>query len=106
MDSKDFEKFIQKEHIRLLKSFPCDKMDKETFARTVKLNEEVGELNEAILKASFLQRKEKDHKLAKKNLEDEFADVIITAFLLAERMKVDLWRALEKKVERIKKRRY
>lgn len=106
MNSQDFAKFIQKEHKRLLKSFPCDKMDKETFARTVKMNEEVGELNEAILKYFFLKKSKEAKAFTKRDLEDEFADVVITTFLLAERMKVDLWQALENKVEKIKKRKY
>jgi len=102
MEFGDLLKFIENESERLIKYYPCDNMDKETYARAVKLVEEVGELFNEILKNSTLQRKEKQN--VHENLSEEFADVIITTLLLAKRMDVDVKRALEKKVEKINKR--
>ena len=51
-----------------------------------------------------LQRKQKLDNHDKENLPEEFADVIITALLLAKAMNVDIEAALEKKVEKVNKR--
>src|SRR3989338_7102317 len=97
MDFKNLLAIIKVESDRLIKYFPCDGMDKETYARSVKLVEEVGELFSEILKHSSLQRKEKIVKGAD-DLSEEFADVIITTLLLAERMNINIGKALEKKI--------
>lgn len=69
-------------------------------SRTVKLNEEVGELCEAILADTEQQpRKNKDF-----DLESEIADVIITTLLIAKEKNIDVTTALEKKMKKIKGR--
>ncbi|PIO04297.1 hypothetical protein COT48_01135, partial [Candidatus Woesearchaeota archaeon CG08_land_8_20_14_0_20_47_9] len=96
MDFTHFLRLIHAESERLAKHYPCDSMDRETFARAVKLGEEVGELFSEILKHSALQRKEKmqGYDKDKESLAEEFADVIITSLLLAERMNIDIESAL------------
>jgi NTP pyrophosphatase (non-canonical NTP hydrolase) len=73
-------------------------------ARTVKLTEELGELCDEVLSHSSMQRKDKLDKHSQEDLMDEFADVVITTFLLAEIMKVDIGKALEKKIDKIDER--
>ena len=69
-------------------------------SRTVKLNEEVGELCEAVLAESNQQpRKGKTF-----DLEGEIADVIITTLLIAKQKEINVNEALITKIEKIKKR--
>lgn len=104
MKIKDLEKFIKKEDKRLRKKFPNEDNGKRILARMVKITEEVGELADEILSYNSMQRKEKLDKYSKEELLDEFADVIITTFLLAEIVKVDIEKGLKKKIKKIDKR--
>jgi NTP pyrophosphatase (non-canonical NTP hydrolase) len=106
MQIEDFKKFIKKEDKRLRKHFDVHIKDEEKciLARTVKLTEELGELCDEVLSYSSMQRKDKLDKHSRDDLLDEFADVVITTFLLAEIMKVDIGKALEKKIIKIDER--
>jgi NTP pyrophosphatase (non-canonical NTP hydrolase) len=73
-------------------------------ARTVKLGEEFGELCEEVLAYNSLQRKQKLDNHDRENLREEFADVIITALLLAKSMNVNIEKALEMKMQRLDQR--
>lgn len=72
--------------------------EKEILARTVKLNEEVGELCNDILSILKLQRKSKLDKFDRRNIYQEFADVVITIMQLAISANVDLDRAVRDKL--------
>lgn len=78
--------------------------EKEILTETVKLNEEVGELCNDILGVLKLQRKAKQRKFDKRNIYEEFADVIITTIVLAQTTGVDLERALKDKLKKIEER--
>jgi NTP pyrophosphatase (non-canonical NTP hydrolase) len=78
--------------------------EKEILTKTVKLNEEVGELCNDILGILKLQRKAKMDKFDKRNIYQEFADVIITTLQLAEVAGVDIERALNDKMKKIEER--
>lgn len=104
MDFSELQSFITKESGRLIETYPVDGVDRETYARLAKLMEEVGELAEQVLKSSSLQRKEKLAGAGAHALADEFADVMITTLLLAERMDIDINQALQNKIEKIEKR--
>ncbi len=78
--------------------------EKEILTKTVKLNEEVGELCNDILGILKLQRKAKLDKFDRRNIYQEFADVIITTIQLAEVAGVDIERALNDKMKTIEKR--
>lgn len=78
--------------------------EKDILVETVKLNEEVGELCNDILGILKLQRKAKQRKFDKRNIYEEFADVIITTIVLAQTTGVDLERALKDKLEKIETR--
>lgn len=78
--------------------------EKEILTKTVKLNEEVGELCNDILSVLRLQRKSKLDKFDKRHIYQEFADVIITTMQLAAVTHVDMERALNDKLKTIEDR--
>lgn len=78
--------------------------EKEILTKTVKLNEEVGELCNDILSILKLQRKAKLDKFNKSNIYEEFADVIITTIQLAVAAGVDVERAVDGKMKKIDKK--
>lgn len=102
---EDFQKFIDKQHIlfRSLKK-RSKRGQEEIFARTIKLGEEYGELCDQVLASVGDQRENKLKKNNSNDLSDEFADVIITTFLLAKSMGVDIPSALDHKVQKIRKK--
>lgn len=78
--------------------------EKEILARTVKLNEEVGELCNDILSILKLQRRAKLERFDRRNIYQEFADVFITLMQLAISANVDLDRAITDKLKTISER--
>ena len=102
MNLKDLQKFIVKEDKRSEKYYG-HRLDKEkrVLARTVKLTEELGELASEVLAHYCLQRKQKLAKRCKDDLPEEFADVIITALLLAKAIDINIESALEKKMKKV-----
>lgn len=78
--------------------------EKEILTKTIKLNEEVGELCNDILSVLKLQRKSKLQKFDKRNFYEEFADVLITTIQLASVAGVDVSRAVEDKLKKIEER--
>ena len=75
--------------------------EKEILTKTVKLNEEVGELCNDIISVLKLQRRTKLEKFDKRNFYEEFADVIITTIQLAQVAGVDISRAVGDKLSKI-----
>jgi NTP pyrophosphatase (non-canonical NTP hydrolase) len=102
MTFEEFQRFIDKESEFLDSLDPNAPHMQGVFARTVKLGEEYGELCDEVLGAAKYQREEKTAD--SRNLEGEFADVVITAFLLARKLGVDMPQALAAKIEVIKSR--
>lgn len=91
----------------LLKNYyNLDEMSKKEiiYSHALKLVEEVWELSSWILKEFWYQRKEKLSRDNLKNLPLEFADVLIVTLILAKSLNIDIDKALEEKVEIIKKR--
>ncbi|MBI2028278.1 MAG: hypothetical protein HYT07_01585 [Candidatus Levybacteria bacterium] len=78
--------------------------EKEILTKTVKLNEEVGELCNDILSILKLQRRAKLQKFDRRNMYEEFADVIITAMQLAIAAGVDVDRAVGDKLRKIEEK--
>lgn len=100
MTLEEFQKFID-EQDALFRSLKKGGTGMEAiFARTVKLGEEYGELCDAILATAGDHRKGKLKK--KVDLEGEFADVVIVAFLIAKAMNVDMRKALADKTKKIR----
>ncbi len=78
--------------------------EQEILSRTVKLNEEVGELCNDILSILKLQRKAKLDHFDKRNVYQEFADVIMTTIQLANAANVDIERAIEDKLKKVEEK--
>ncbi|SRR5258708_15476810 len=78
--------------------------EREILTKTVKLNEEVGELCNDILAILRLQRRSKLEKFDKRNMYEEFADVLITTIQLASVAGVDIERAVHDKLRKIEER--
>ncbi len=105
MEFKDLIKFIKAEDERLKKYYGSySDQEKRILVRTVKLSEELGELCEKILLYMSMQRKDKLIRHNKDKLSEEFADVVITALLVARAMDVDIEKALKRKMRKISKR--
>lgn len=104
MNLETLQQFID-EQDKLLRSIKyTNYTDREyIFARVIKLGEEYGELCDEILLASEGDQR-KDKLNDKHDLEGEFADVVIVAFLLAKAMNIDMKVALAKKIEKIKEK--
>ncbi len=73
----------------------------QVLARTVKLWEEVWELNNEVL-LKFYKRKKT--QFDEENMKGEFADVIFTTILLAKSLDIDINECIQKKMEIIEKR--
>jgi len=78
--------------------------ERNILVQTVKLNEEVGELCNDILGILKLQRRAKQKIFDKRNIYEEFADVIISTITLAQTAGVDLERALKNKLDKIEEK--
>lgn len=97
------------ERIKQLKSPKFDytlntPREKEILAQTVKLNEEVGELCNDILSILKLQSRSKLARFDRRNIYQEFADVLITLMQLAVTANVDMDRAITDKLKTIEDR--
>lgn len=102
MELRSLLRFIEAEDEVLKRRYSSHLNEEEViFARTVKLGEEFGELCEMVLAYNSLQSKQKLDDHDKKNLPEEFADVIITTLLLAETMNVNIEQALEEKMHKL-----
>lgn len=106
MDISEFKNFIYEVDKRLKeKRKLLWQSDIEgTYARALKLFEESWELSAEILSYFWDQRQEKLQNSSKENLSEEFADVIITTFLLAQSFDIDIFEAVQKKKEKIQAR--
>jgi NTP pyrophosphatase (non-canonical NTP hydrolase) len=79
------------------------KKEKDVLAKTVKLQEEIGELANDILATLSLQRKSKLETFKKRNLYQEFADVILATVALANGLGVDIDLAVRNKLRKVLK---
>jgi len=105
MELKDLLRFIEVEDEKLKKRYgKLSNKEEVILARTVKLGEEFAELCEEVLAYNSLQRTQKLDNHNKESLQEEFADVIITALLLAKSMNVNIEMALEKKMQKLNQR--
>jgi NTP pyrophosphatase (non-canonical NTP hydrolase) len=84
--------------------WPLKDHDQRTFARTMKIVEELGELSDEILTGMNLQRQSKIAKFSRKNLEDEFADVLASLVLLSIELDIDIEKVIKRKIELTRER--
>lgn len=105
MTIEELQQFIDAQDAYFRERRAGDFSDREhVFARTIKLGEEYGELCDEVLASIDGQRQEKMIGRDVAHLEDEFADVLITTFMLAKAMNVDVMKALDHKVKKIRER--
>ncbi len=105
MNLKSLQEKIKVLNIKTRPHFKLySQQEKEILTKTVKLNEEVGELCNDILSILKLQRRSKLNHFDKRNIYQEFADVIITTIQLAEVSGVDIERAVHDKLKVIEER--
>lgn len=104
MDLKVLQERI-KANSKLTPSYKISTLEEqEILARTVKLNEEVGELCNDILAVLKMQRKSKLEKFDKRNFYEEFADVLLSTMQLANAAHVDVERAVHDKMKKIEEK--
>lgn len=84
--------------------WPLEDKNHRTFARMMKLFEELGELSDEILSSMNLQRTQKVANYSHQNMEDELADVLASVFLLAIELGVDVEEILKRKIAYTKER--
>lgn len=84
--------------------WPLHNQDHRTFARTMKIVEELGELSDEILTSMNLQRDSKIQKFSRLNIEDEFADVLGSLVLLAIELDVDVVDVMKRKIKLTRER--
>ncbi len=105
MTIEDLQKFIDEQSALLRSTIHASHTEREfILGRTVKISEEFGELCDEVLASLGDQRKGKMDGRSIESLADEFADVVITTFLLAKSMDVDVMKALERKVQKIREK--
>jgi NTP pyrophosphatase (non-canonical NTP hydrolase) len=78
--------------------WPLQNQQHRTFARTMKIVEELGELSDEILTSMNLQRNSKIAQFSHQNIEDEFADVLGSLILLAIEMDIDVEEVIKRKI--------
>lgn len=101
----EFLDFIKWENGRLDTLLDFKTNTDSVFEHYVKFSEECGELaNEILVKFNMVRPEKRKENSAE--LKKELADVIITACLLADTLKIDVKQALAEKVEIIKNRKY
>jgi NTP pyrophosphatase (non-canonical NTP hydrolase) len=79
--------------------WPLKDKNQRTFARTMKILEELGELADEILTSMNLQRESKVAAFSRQNVEDEFADVMGSLILLAIELDIDVEEVMERKIK-------
>lgn len=83
----------------LQERWPLKNPQQRTFARIMKIVEELGELSDEVLTSMNLQRKSKIERFSKQNVEDEFADVLGSLILLAVELDIDVEEVMQRKIK-------
>lgn len=104
MTFDEFQKFIDEQDAFFRSLGKSSSEHERILARTVKLQEEMGELCDEVLGFLGLQRKSKLESKSPESAADEIADVVIVAFLLAKSMELDVPMALARKIKKIKEK--
>ncbi len=106
MITKELLDFIENIDKKLREKYKGNDFDKkwEILSSTVKLSEEVWELSSEVLISLGRARQKKLDNSWIENLEWEFSDVIFATLFLANKMWVDINKAIRNKLEKIEKR--
>jgi len=105
MTLEEFQNFINQQDALFRSIKTASESERERIlARTVKISEEFGELCDEVLASIGDQRNGKMEGRSIESLAGEFADVVITTFLLAKTMGVDIPAALDRKIKEIREK--
>lgn len=85
-------------HLMLNAQWPLETENERLSARMLKLTEELGELSNEVLTKMGLQRQAKIDAYEDVHLEDELADVLASAILLAIELDIDVAKVMKRKV--------
>lgn len=84
---------------KLFKLFDQKATVKHPVFQAAKIAEETGEAISLVFKLTGLRRESYDIGEIKEKLSDELADIVITTFACAKVCGVDLWKAVERKLD-------
>jgi len=84
---------------RLFKLFDEKAPEKHPVFQAAKIAEETGEAINLVFKLVGLRREIYDVEETKKKLSDELADIVITTFVCSKVCGVDLWKAVDRKLD-------
>jgi NTP pyrophosphatase (non-canonical NTP hydrolase) len=73
--------------------------EKHPVFQAAKIAEETGEAINLVFKLVGFRRESYDVKEIRKKLSEELADIVITTFTCAKVCEVDLWKAVERKLD-------
>ena len=101
MDLVKLQEFVNATDNMLNEKYNIPSQSEKAYARMTKVTEEVGELANALGCFFGQQREEKLAQADNLELAHEMADVILTVFLLAKVVDVDIQNALKSKINKI-----
>jgi len=84
---------------RLFTLFNEKAPEKHPVFQAAKIAEETGEAINLVFKLVGFRRENYDVEEVREKLSEELADVVITTFTCAKSCEVDLWKAVEKKLD-------
>ena len=84
---------------RLYELFNENAPVKHPIFQAAKIAEETGEAIKLVFKLVGSRREEYDTEVIRASLGEELADIVITTFVCAKECEVDLWSALERKLD-------
>jgi NTP pyrophosphatase (non-canonical NTP hydrolase) len=90
---------LQRKFERLFKLFNEKVPEKHPIFQAAKIAEETGEAINLIFKLVGLRRESYSVDEIRKALSDELADIVITTFVCSKVCEVDLWEAVERKLD-------
>lgn len=105
MDFDEFNVFLKETLTNLQNKYHFQNKDALSLVtKSLKLSEEVGEFSSDILKYLSFQRQEKLNDNILDEIEEEYADVVITASLILKELELNITEALDKKIRKITNR--
>ena len=84
---------------RLFELFNKKASEKHPVFQAAKIAEETGEAINLVFKLAGFRRESYDVEEIREKLSEELADVVITTFTCAKICEVDLWKAVERKLD-------
>ncbi len=84
---------------RLVELFEDRAPEKHPVFQAAKIAEETGEATNLVFKLAGFRRESHDSNEIRESLGEELADIVITTFVCARVCQVDLWKAIERKLD-------